>query len=163
MSQQKQTAVGSGISQTIQNFNRPKDLVDVCAEKLSIVLESIASVNFAMISEDRLVPPNITAKNVLNLIDTATAQQIEETYSVWDEISQSISADATGKLASEFQRAAFVLNSLYIAKFQGNFSGFKVHAVSIYCESTDADGDSAFLLAHLIHFMYLSCKIGQKP
>ncbi|SFH61908.1 hypothetical protein SAMN05216299_1393 [Nitrosospira sp. Nsp14] len=159
----KQTAIGSHNHQETKIFNRPFDLVDICADKIGTILSTIARINFFQEPELRLVPPHMCAKNSLNHIDDANSIEIDKTYALWDEITSAISADASGAIAKDYQKAAYILNQLYLANFQRNFSGFKLHALGIYCQSVGGSLDEAHLLVHLIHFMYLSCQIGIKP
>jgi RNA-binding protein YlmH len=85
------------------------------------------------------------------------------TRSVWDEITESIGSDAAGVTAVDYAKASYVLNQLYLAKFQRNFPEFKIHALGIYCENTGAELDEAHVLVHLMNYMYLSCQIGLVP
>lgn len=158
-----QTAFGSHNNQVTKVFNRPFDPVDICADKISQILEKIAHIDFLEPPASRLRPPNISAKNAENAIDAANSIPIEQTYALWDEITNSISADSTGTTASDYGKASYLLNQLYLAKFQKDFPGFKLHAVGTYCESTGARLDDAHVLIHLIHYMYLSCQIGLRP
>ena len=159
----KQTAIGSYNSQVTKVFNRPFDPVDICASNISQILKKIAHLDFLTVSDSRLRPPNISAKNQVNAIDTANSLQIEQSYALWDEITDSIRSDAEGGIASDYTKAAYILNQLYLARFQGDFPGFKLHAIGIYCENTGADLDEAHVLIHLMHYMYLSCHIGLTP
>ncbi|NMG28442.1 hypothetical protein [Aromatoleum evansii] len=159
----KQTAIGSHNSQVTKVFNRPFDPVDICASNISQILKKIAHLDFLTTSAGRLRPPNISAKNEINAIDAANSIQIEETYSLWDEITDSIRSDAEGGIASDYAKAAYILNQLYLAKFQKDFPGFKIHAIGIYCENTGANLDEAHVLVHLMHYMYLSCQLGLTP
>jgi len=159
----KQTALGSHNSQTTNIFNRPLDPVDICADKIGIVLAKIAHIDFSQVPSNRLVPPDIETKNSTNNIDSANSIEIDKTYALWDEISSAISDDASGATARDYAKAAYLLNQLYLAKFQKDFPTFKLHAISIYCQSSNASSDEAYLLVHLIHYMYLSCQVGIKP
>lgn len=163
MSQVNQTAIGSHNAQVTKIFNRPFDPVDICASTISQILKKIAHIDFMTASGGRLRPPDISAKNQLNAIDAANSIQIEQTYALWDEITESIRSDAGGGTASDYFTAAYILNNLYLAKFQKNFPGFKIHAIGIYCENTGASADEAYVLIHLMHYMYLSCQIGLTP
>jgi len=159
----RQTAFGSGNNQVTKIFNRPFDPVDICASNISHILERIAHLDFLSISASRVRPPNILAKNALNAIDAANSIQIEQTYALWDEITESIRSDASGKIALDYAKASYVLNQLYLAKFQKDFPGFKLHALGIYCENKGAELDEAHVLVHLMNYMYLSCQIGLVP
>lgn len=159
----KQTAIGSNNNQVTKVFNRPFDPVDICAGNISQILAKIAHIDFITFSPCRLRPPDISAKNAMNAIDAANSTQIEQTYALWDEITKSISSDATGTTASDYTKASYILNQLYLAKFQQDFPCFKMHAVGTYCENTGAGLDDAHTLIHLIHYMYLSCQIGRVP
>lgn len=159
----KQTAIGNHNNQITKIFNRPLDPVDICANKISQILAKIAHIDFLTLPPSRLKPPNISEKNAKNAIDTANSIQIEKTYALWDEITESIGSDATGATASDYTKASYILNQFYLAKFQRDFPGFKLHALSTYCENTGADLDDAHVLVHLIHYMYLSCQIGLNP
>ena len=161
----KQTAIGSHNSQVTNIFNRhrPIDTVEICADNISKILAKIAHLDFLSISTSRLRPPDILAKNQENAIDAANAIQIEQTYALWDEITESIRSDASGTAAADYAKAAYLLNQLYLAKFQKDFPSFKLHAVSIYCEKTGASVDEAHVLHHLMNYMYLSCQIGLVP
>lgn len=159
----KQTAFGNHNSQVTKVFNRPLDPVDICAKDISQILKKIAHIDFLALPSSRLTPPNILKKNTKNAIDLANSGEIEKTYALWDEITESISSDATGIAASNYTKASYILNQLYLAKFQGDFPSFKIHALSIYCENTGAEVDEAHVLIHLIHYMYLSCQIGLTP
>lgn len=159
----KQTAIGSHNNQVTKIFNRPFDPVDICARNISQILANIAHIDFLALSPSPLRPPNISAKNTINAIDAANSTQIEQTYALWDEITRSISSDATGATATDYKKASYILNQLYLAKFQQDFPNFKLHAVGTYCENTGADLDDAHVLVHLIHYMYLSCQIGLVP
>lgn len=159
----KQTAIGSHNNQVTKIFNRPFDPVDICADNISQILEKIAHIDFLAPPPSRLRPPNILAKNAKNAIDAANSMQIEQTYALWDEITDSIRSDSTGITASDYTKASYLLNQLYLAKFQQNFPDFKLHAVGTYCENTGASLDDAHVLIHLIHYMYLSCQIGLLP
>lgn len=163
MSQIKQTAFGNNNSQLTKVFNRPFDPIDICAINISQILKKVAHIDFLTASTSRLRPPDIAAKNVLNAIDAANSIQIEQTYALWDEITQSIGSDAAGDTATDYARAAYILNQLYLAKFQKDFPNFKLHAIGIYCENTGAGVDEAHVLIHLVHYMYLSCQIGIMP
>jgi hypothetical protein len=158
-----QKAYGSHNNQITQIFNRPLDPVDICADKIGSILRMIADVDFSQPPSVRLTPPDINLKNIRNLIDEANAIEIEKTYALWDEITSSITVDASGSIASDYTKAAFILNQLYLAKFQNNFPDFKLHASSIYFQSVSASSDDIYLLIHLIHYMYLSCQVGIKP
>jgi len=159
----KQTAIGSHNNQVTNVFNRPFDTVDICANNISKILEKIGHIDFLEPPPSRLTPPNISAKNTKNAIDAANSIQIEQTYALWDEITDSISSDSTGATASDYKKASYLLNQLYLAKFQQDIPGFKLHAVGTYCEKTGASLDDAHVLIHLIHYMYLSCQIGLLP
>ena len=159
----RQTVVGSGNTQITKIFNRPLETVDICADKLESLISKISTINFDQLPSPRLIPPDIPNKNLLNCVDTANSSEIEKTYAVWDDITLAISVDASGRLATEYVRAAFILNTLYLAKFQKDFPGFKLHIITIYCATTDSSSDEAFMLIHLLHYMYLSCQIGIKP
>lgn len=159
----KQTAIGSHNTQVTKVFNRPFDPVDVCASNIAQILAKIAHLDFLTVSAGRLRPPDMVAKNHENAIDAANSIQVEQTYALWDEITESIRSDAAGTTASDYAKAAYILNQLYLAKFQKDFPGFKLHAVGIYCESTGANLDEAHVLVHLMHYMYLSCQIGLVP
>lgn len=156
----RQTAWGSGNTQITKIFNRGIDVVDICSDKIRILIEKIVHVDFQVEPESRLIPPDIVRKNILNCIDSANSLEIDQTYAVWDDISLAVSIDATGKLANEYKTATMLLNTLYLAKFQKDFPLFKLHVISIYCETTDGGADDAYLLVHLLHYMYLSCQIG---
>lgn len=159
----KQTAIGTGNTQVTKVFNRPFDPVDICASNISQILGRIAHLDFLSISSSRLRPPDILAKNVINSVDAANSIQIEQTYALWDEITESIGSDATGATAADYTKASYILNQLYLAKFQKDFPGFKIHALGIYCENTGAELDEAHVLVHLMNYMYLSCQIGLVP
>lgn len=159
----KQTAIGSHNNQITKVFNRPFDPVDICASNISQILKKIAHIDFLAPLPSRLSPPDISAKNAKNAIDAANSTQIEKTYALWDEITESIRSDATGATASDYAKASYILNQFYLAKFQQDFPGFKLHAVGTYCENTGAGLDDAHVLVHLIHYMYLSCQIGLVP
>ena len=159
----KQTALGSNNNQITNIFNRPFDLVDICANNISQILTKITHINFLAVPHSRLIPPNIADKNTTNAIDAANSTQIEQTYALWDEITESITSDTTGATASDYEKASYLLNQLYLAKFQRDFPKFKLHAVVIYCENTGTGLDDAHVLIHLIHYMYLSCQIGLIP
>ena len=159
----KQTAIGSHNNQVTNVFNRPFDPVDICANNIAQILAKIAHIDFLALPSSRLRPPNISAKNAKNAIDAANSIQIEQTYALWDEINESISSDTTGTIASDYTKASYILNQLYLAKFQQDFPSFKLHAVGTYCENTGADLDDAHDLIHLIHYMYLSCQVGLVP
>ena len=163
MSSIKQTALGNNNNQVTKVFNRPFDPVDICANKISNILEKITHIDFLALPPSRLTPPNISEKNTKNAIDAANSSQIEQTYAIWDEITESIRSDATGATAADYTKAAYILNQLYLARFQKDFPGFKIHAVGTYCENTGAGLDDAHVLIHLIHYMYLSCQIGLTP
>lgn len=158
-----QKAYGAGNHQTTQIFNRPLDPVDICADKISSLLSTIAKIDFLQPPTAKLIPPKIEEKNLKNKIDEANALEIEATYALWDEISLAISADATGVIASNYGKAAFILNQVYLAKFQQDFPSFKLYALTVYCQSANAGSDDAYLLIHLMHYMYLSCQVGVKP
>jgi len=167
MSPIKQTAFGNYNNQVTHVFNgpvfnRPFDAVDICANNISQILAKIAHIDFLALPPSRLRPPNISEKNTKNAIDAANSIQIEQTYALWDEITESIRSDATGATASDYTKASYILNQLYLAKFQRDFSNFKLHAVGTYCENTGAV-DDAHVLFHLINYMYLSCQIGLTP
>lgn len=159
----KQTAIGTGNTQVTKVFNRPFDPVDICASSISGILGRVAHIDFLSISYNRLRPPDILTKNAINSIDAANSIQIEQTYALWDEITESIGIDASGATAADYAKASYVLNQLYLAKFQKNFPGFKIHAIGIYCENTGAELDEAHVLVHLMNYMYLSCQIGLAP
>jgi hypothetical protein len=163
MSLIKQTAIGTGNTQVTKVFNRPFDPVDICATNISQVLGRIAHLDFLSVSASRLKPPDILTKNAINSIDAANSIQIEQTYALWDEITESIGSDATGATAADYTKASYVLNQLYLAKFQKDFPGFKIHALGIYCENRGAEVDEAHVLLHLMNYMYLSCQIGLVP
>ncbi|HCT40251.1 MAG TPA: hypothetical protein DF427_03560 [Moraxellaceae bacterium] len=163
MSPIKQTAIGNHNSQITKIFNRPYDPVDICANNISQILAKIEHIDFLALPPSRLRPPNISEKNTKNAIDAANSIEIEQTYALWDEITESIRSDTTGATASDYTKASYILNQLYLAKFQRDFPGFKLHAVGTYCESTGAGLDDAHVLVHLIHYMYLSCQIGLVP
>jgi hypothetical protein len=163
MTQVKQTAIGSHNLQVTKVFNRPFDPVDICANNISQILKKVAHIDFLTVSASRLRPPDIATKNQLNAIDAANSVQIEQTYALWDEITESIRSDAAGGTASDYARAAYILNQLYLAKFQKDFPSFKLHAIAVYCENTGAGADEAHVLIHLVHYMYLSCQIGLTP
>jgi hypothetical protein len=165
MSSIKQTALGSGNTQITQIFNRsgPSDPVEICAEHISKILGRIAHLDFLSVSASRLRPPDILAKNAINCVDAANSIQIEQTYALWDEITESIGTDANGTTAADYAKASYVLNQLYLAKFQKDFPGFKIHALGIYFENTRAEPDEAHVLFHLMNYMYLSCQIGIVP
>ena len=159
----KQTAIGTGNTQLTNVFNRPFDPVDICARNISHILGRIAHLDFLSVSASRLRPPNILTKNTINCVDTANSIQIEQTYALWDEITESIGADAAGTIAEDYAKASYVLNQLYLARFQKDFPAFKIHALSIYCENRGAELDEAHVLVHLMNYMYLSCQIGLVP
>lgn len=158
-----QRIFGNGNQQSTQIFNRPMDMVDICADKIGLVLKTISGINFLQVSQPDLKPPKIDEKNEKNNIDAAISYDIEMTYALWDEITQTIGLDSTGGVANDYNKAAFILNQIYLAKFRGNFPAFKVHAITIYCQNVNATSDEAFLLIHLIHYMYLSCHVGVRP
>jgi hypothetical protein len=158
----RQTAMGTGNTQITKIFNRPLEVVDICADKLGSLISKISSIDFDKSPLGRLTPPNIPKKNELNCIDAANSEEIEKTYAVWDDLTVAISVDASGKLAAEYVKATFILNTLYLVKFQKDFPAFKLHVITIYCATTDSSSDEAFLLIHLLHYMYLSCQIGIK-
>lgn len=163
MTQVKQTAIGSHNVQETKVFNRPFDPVDICSNNISQILRKVAHIDFLAASASRLRPPDISTKNKLNAVDAANSVQIEQTYALWDEITESIRSDATGGIAQDYAKAAYILNQLYIAKFQKDFPNFKLHAIGVYCENTGAGADDAHVLIHLVHYMYLSCQIGIAP
>lgn len=163
MSQIKQTAIGSHNSQVTNVFVRPYDTVEICASTITKILEKVAHIDFLKPQASRLRPPDIAEKNEINDIDAANAIQIEQTYALWDEINESIQIDANGNTANKYNIAAFVLNQLYLAKYQRDFPRFKIHAIEVYCQSAAAGIDEAHVLTHLIHHMYLSCRIGIAP
>jgi hypothetical protein len=158
-----QTIRGDHNVQATQIFNRPLDPVDICADKISTMLRRIADIDFNQVPVSPLRPPDIDLKNIKNTIDTANAIEIEKTYACWDEITNAIRGDASGTMATDYNKAAFLLNQLYLAKFQQDFPGFKINALGVYCQNTSAGADDAYLLVHLIHYMYLSCQIGIVP
>lgn len=158
-----QTALGSNNSQTTQIFNRPLDTVDICADKIQAILRTIAAVDFSQPPPTRLTPPDIVLKNIKNKIDEANAIEIDKTYALWDEITSAISADASGTISDDYRKAAFVLHQSYLAKFQHDFPGFKLHVLTTYHQNAAASLDEAYLLIHLLHYMYLSCQVGIKP
>lgn len=158
----RQTVVGSGNTQTTKIFNRPFEIVDICADKLESLIVKISQIDFSQSPSSRLTPPNIPKKNELNCIDAANSMEIEKTYAVWDDLTLAISVDASGRLADEYRKSTFILNTLYLAKFQKDFPSFKLHVITLYCQTTDSSADEAFLLIHLLHYMYLSCQIGIK-
>lgn len=159
----KQTAFGSNNNQVTKIFNRPFDTIDICADKIANILARIDHIDFLSPAVTRLTPPNISEKNIKNAIDAANSHQIETTYALWDEITEAISSDSNGATANDYQKAAFILNQLYLAKFQGEFPSFKIHAIGVYCENTGSGADDAHVLLHLIHYMYLSCQVGLTP
>jgi hypothetical protein len=159
----KQTAIGSNNNLVTKIFNRPFDPVDICANNISQILAKIAHIDFLALPPSRLRPPHISAKNAKNAIDAANLTQIEQTYALWDEITESIRSDTTETTVSDYTKASYILNQLYLAKFQQDFPSFKLHAVCTYCENTGAALDDAHVLIHLIHYMYLSCQIGLVP
>lgn len=159
----KQTAIGTGNTQVTKVFNRPFDPVDICARNISHILARIGHLDFLTVSASRLRPPDILTKNAINSVDAANSIQIEHTYALWDEITESIGSDASGTTAADYAKASYVLNQLYLAKFQKDFPGFKIHALGIYCENTGAELDEAHILVHLMSYMYLSCQIGLVP
>lgn len=159
----KQTAIGTGNTQVTQIFNRPFDPVDICAKNIAHILGRIAHLDFLNVAASRLRPPDILTKNAINCVDAANSIQIEQTYALWDEITESIGTDANGTTVADYTKASYLLNQLYLAKFQKDFPGFKIHALGIYCENTGAELDEAHVLVHLMNYMYLSCQIGLVP
>lgn len=154
---------GIGNQQTTQIFNRPMDMVDICADKIGAVLKKISDIDFSQAVQPELTPPQIDLKNKKNNIDAAISSDIEVTYALWDEITRTIGLDSTGGVAQDYARSAFILNQIYMARFRNDFPSFKVHAVTIYSQHANATADEAFLLIHLIHYMYLSCQVGVRP
>lgn len=159
----RQTAIGTNIDQSTHIYNRPLDLVDICADKIEALLDKISHINFFVDNNSRLRPPDIDTKNELNGLGAAEVYVVEGTYAVWDDITTAIRADASGKLANEYNKASYILNQLYLASFLKSFAEFKVHVVGIYCQANGGTSDEAFLLIHLLHYMYLSCQVGIKP
>lgn len=157
-----QTANGSNNIQSVKIFNRPLEIIDVCSEKIGTILETISNIDFFAYSTT-LVPPEINLKNIVNKIDQENAIEIELTYALWNDITEAIRLDSSGLIAKNYHKSAFLLNQLYLAKFKFDFPGFKLHAVSIYCQNTGTEADDAYLLIHLLHYMYLSCQVGLKP
>ena len=132
MSPIKQTAIGKHNNLVTKVFNRPFDAVDICANNISQILAKIAHIDFLALPPSRLSPPNISEKNTKNAIDAANSIQIEQTYALWDEITESIRSDSTGATASDYTKASYILNQLYLAKFQRDFPSFKLHTVGTY-------------------------------
>lgn len=163
MNQIKQTVYGNNNSQVTKIFDRPFDPVDICAHKIGEVLATIAHIDFLQPQPPRLLPPDIDAKNIANAIDSANAIEIEQTYALWDEITEAISADDTGGVENDYLKSAYILNQLYLAKFIKDFPGFKIHTIGVYCQSVGASLDEVHTLVHLIHYMYLSCQVGLRP
>lgn len=159
----KQITFGNNNRQETKVFNRPFDPVDICAGKISKILTQISHIDFFTPPPSRLIPPDISAKNIKNAINNGNAIEIEQTYALWDEITESIRSDASESTALDYKKASYILNQLYLAKFQQDFPSFKLHAVGTYCENTGAELDDAYVLIHLIHYMYLSCQIGLIP
>jgi len=161
MSSVKQTAFGSNNTQVAQIFQRPFDVVDICAEGIERVIAKISGIDFFNVQE-KLSPPDIEVKNERNKVDIAGAAEINKTYARWDDISVAISSDATGTLAKSFNMSAYVLNQLYLSKFQGDISSFRLHVMQVYTQHSQAGDkvEDAFLVAHLVNYMYLSCKVG---
>lgn len=158
-----QRAFGSHNNQTVQVFNRPLDIVDICADKIGPILARINSADFVDPPEPPLIPPDIARKHAKNKIDEANAEDIERTYAIWSEIRGAIGADASGELADNYKKATFLLNQLYLAKFQCKLPEFKIHVVSVYCQSTGANSDDAYIFVHLLNYMYLNCHVGISP
>lgn len=137
--------------------------VDVLPSKISNILENIASIDFFDSPETRLMPPDIERKNSANTIDTAEANEIYKTYYFWDQISSAIQQDASGTIAKNYQKAAFVLQQRYIGHYKHKFSEFKVDIVDAYHAKANGDIDETIALYNLLNYMYLSCQIGIKP
>lgn len=100
MNNVNQKIKGSNNQQTVQIFNRPIDVVDICADKIKTILENISSIDFLASGNQKLIPPNIPKKNLINNIDNANSLEIEKTYARWDEITETISSDVSGHLNS---------------------------------------------------------------
>ncbi|MCL6263275.1 hypothetical protein [Craterilacuibacter sp. RT1T] len=163
MNSVKQTAIGNNNNQVTNIYIRPLDTVDICADKISLILGKIAHIDFFSPPPSQLIPPKIADKNTKNAIDAANSIEIEQTYALWNEITDSIRLDATGVTESYYRISAFLLNQLYVANFQLNFPGFKIHALGVYCQHAEDSIDDAHVFIHLIHYMYLSCQIGLTP
>lgn len=154
---------GSNNQQTVQIFNRPIDIVDICADKIKSILDNISSIDFIAIGDQKLTPPNIPEKNILNNINKANSMQIEKTYARWSEITETISSDASGDLERIYHMSAFILNQSYLSLDNYDFPKFKINAIKIYCQNTNASTDEAFVFTHLLHYMYLNCQLGITP
>lgn len=157
---------GNANTQIINTFNRPLDVVDICAPKIAKILERLNSIEINTSSpHDRLVPPRINEKHIANAIDAANATEIDKTYTVWHEISNAISGDTSDAMRKSYINASTILNSLYLASFQRKFPEFKIHVITVFATTSASEEylDDAISLSHLVNFMYLNCQIGIIP
>lgn len=157
---------GNDNTQIINTFNRPLDVVDICASKIAQILERLNSIELNVGAPyHKLIPPNIKEKHLINAIDAANATEIDKTYAVWNELSDAISGDTTGAMRKAYINASALLNSLYLANHQCRFPEFKIHVITVFASTSASDDylDDAISLSHLINFMYLSCQIGIRP
>lgn len=58
--------------------------------------------------------------------------------------------------------SAHILNQVYLSKYRGDIASFRLYVMTTYAEhsSSPEKMKDAFLVAHLVNYMYLSCKIG---
>lgn len=161
-----QHAKGNNNNQVVNYFNRPLDIVDICAPRISAILERINTTNSENITSTvKLVPPEIEKKHLINSVDFANAIEIERTYALWSELTSAIGIDTSGRMNELYFNATKLLNSLYLAMYQGKFPEFRIHVITVYASrhSTIDQIEDSISLGHLVNYMYLNCQIGVIP
>lgn len=162
----KQHAKGNNNNQVVNYFNRPLDIVDICAPRISSILERVNAINSENPSSTVvLVPPEIEKKHLINSVDFANAIEIERTYVLWAELTSAIGVDTSGRMSALYCNATKLLNSLYLATYQGRFPEFRLHVITVYASRRSAIDqiEDSISLGHLVNYMYLNCQIGVMP
>jgi|GEM_PF-3154873 len=158
-----QSAKGNNNNQTIVVATSPS-IVDICAKDIEIMLDKLSSIATTDLKEPKIIPPDIELKNELNNIDKANANEINRSYSHFDIIKESISSDHTDNLQTKYFQSVFLLQQLYLSKYQSRFPEFKSDIVAKYHSNVDDSSMAdAIKLFHLLNYMYLNCHIGVTP
>ena len=159
----KQNAKGENIVQNII-INKESSVVDICAKDIEIMLDKLSSIASQSLQDPKIIPPDIERKNQLNNIDSANAIEINRSYAHFDIIKEAISSDHTDNLQNKYFQSVYLLQQMYLSKYQGNLPAFKTDVVAKYHDAIDdSTPTEAIKLFHLLNYMYLNCHIGVTP
>lgn len=146
-----------------KNIFNIKKTVDILPSDLNELLSFIADDTIITAPIFSMSPFDLNKKNQLNGIDSAYNQCIEDDYSSFQDIEDSLINDSTGELKAKYKIATDILNRQYAATFSGKMGDFITAVLVEFKKEKNPSDLEITKLGKLLNYMYANCHIGIKP